>query len=44
MESLFVPEEKIKDTKNLSRLKEELNYTAIEDIRNLFRLDRETKN
>ena len=26
-----------KDTRNLFRLKKELNYTAIKDIRNLFR-------
>ena len=37
MESLSLEEEKIiKDTRNLFRLKKELNYTAIQDI-NLFR-------
>ena len=29
--------------RNLFRLKQELNYTAIKDIRNLFRLEKETK-
>ena len=40
----------IKDIRNLFRLKNELNYTAIKDIRNvfrlirnLFRLEKETK-
>ena len=39
------PEEEnvIKDIRNLSRLKEELNYTAIKDMRNFFRLEKETK-
>ena len=39
------PEEKIiiKDIRNLSRLKKELNCTAIKDIRNLFRRKKETK-
>ena len=32
-----------KDTRNLLRQKKELNYTAIEDIRNIFRLEKETK-
>ena len=43
MESLGVQEENIiKDIKNFSRLKK-LNYTAIKDITNLFRLEKETK-
>ena len=29
--------------RNLFRLKKELNYSAIKDIRNLFRLEKETK-
>ena len=29
--------------RNLSRQKKELNYTAIKDIRNLFRLEKQTK-
>ena len=33
----------IKYTRNFSRLKEELNYTAIKDIRKLFRRQKETK-
>ena len=43
MESLSLEEEKImKYIRNLFRLKKELNYTAIKDIRNL-RLEKETK-
>ena len=34
---------KKKGTTNLFRLKKELNYTAIADIRNLFRLEKKTK-
>ena len=39
------PEEEniIKDTGNLFRLKKELNYTTIKDIRNLFRGVKKTK-
>ena len=38
MENLRLGEEKIiKDIRNLFRLKKELNYTAINEIRNLFR-------
>ena len=41
MESLSLKEEnKIKDIRNLFRLKKELNYTSIKDIRNLFRLEK----
>ena len=29
--------------KSLSRLKKEIDYTAIKDIRNLFRQEKETK-
>ena len=39
------PEEEtiIKDIKNHFRLKKELNYIAIKDTRNLFRLEIQTK-
>ena len=39
------PEEQkiIKDIRNLCRLKKELNYTAIKDITNFFRQEKETK-
>ena len=39
------PEEEniIKDTRNLFRLKTELNYTPIKDVRNLFRLEKKLK-
>ena len=39
------PEEEkiIKYISNLFRLKKQLNHTAIEDIRNLFRREKETK-
>ena len=39
------PEEKkiIKHITNIFRLKKELNYSAIKDIRNLFKQERETK-
>ena len=38
------PEEKIiKDMRKLLTLEKELNYTAIKDIRNLFRREKETK-
>ena len=40
MESLSLEEENI--VKNLFRLKEEQNYTATKDIRNLFRQEKET--
>ena len=44
MESLSLEEEKIiKGMRIFFRLKEELNYTVIKDIRNLFRLEKETK-
>ena len=33
----------IKDIRNLFRLKKELNYTAIKDIGNRFRQQKETK-
>ena len=36
-------ENMIKYTRNLFRLKIEINYTAVKDIRNLFRLEKETK-
>ena len=43
-EGLTLEEENIiKDTTYLFRLKEELNCTAIKHIRNLFRLEKETK-
>ena len=32
----------IEDIRNLSRLKKELNYTAIKDIKIVFRLEKET--
>ena len=32
-----------KDTRNLFRLKKELNYTTIKDIRDLLKLKKETK-
>ena len=44
MESLrFEKENTVKDTGNPFRLKKELNYTAIKDIRNRFKLDNKTK-
>ena len=33
----------IKHTENLFRLKHGLNYTALKDVRNLFKLEKETK-
>ena len=36
-------ENMIKDTRNFLRLKEELNYNACKDIRNLSRQEKETK-
>ena len=33
----------IKDTRNFFRLKRELNYTAVKEITNLFRLEKETR-
>ena len=36
-------ENMIKDTRNLFRLKIEINYTAVKDIKNLFGLEKETK-
>ena len=44
MESLSLEEENIiNDKRSLIRLKNEENYTAVKDIRNLFRLEKETK-
>ena len=44
MHSLSLKGEKIiKDIRNLSRLKKELNSTALKDIKNLFRQEKETK-
>ena len=44
MKNLSLEEGKtIKDIRSLSRLKKELDYTAIKDIRNLFRQERKTK-
>ena len=44
MESLSLEEKNIiNHTRNLFRLKKELNYTPIKDIRNLFGLEKETK-
>ena len=44
MKSLGLEKENIiKDIKNLLRRKNELNYTAIENITDLFRLEKETK-
>ena len=44
MENLSLEEEKIiKDTRNLFTLKKKLNHTAIKDIRNHFRQEKETK-
>ena len=44
IESLSLQEEIIiKDIRNVSRLKKELNYTAIKDTRNLFRIGKEAK-
>ena len=44
MENLRSEEENIiKDIRIIFRLKEELNYTAIKNIKNLFRLEKETK-
>ena len=44
MEKSSLEEENInKDIRNQSRLKKGLNYTAIKDMRNLFRLKKETK-
>ena len=44
MESLILQEENIiKDIRNLFRLKQKQNYTAIKGIRNLFRQEKETK-
>ena len=44
MESLSLEEENvIKCIRNFFRLKIELNYTSIKDIRNLFWLEKETK-
>ena len=43
MENLIPEKENIiKDTRNLFRLRKELNYTGIKDITNLFRLEKET--
>ena len=44
MENPRPDEEKIIEViKNLFRVKKELNYSAIKDIRNIFRLEKETK-
>ena len=44
MESLSLAEESLlKVIKSLFRLKKKLNYSAIKDIRNPFRLVKETK-
>ena len=44
MGSLSLEEEnKIKDIRNLFRLKKEQNYTAMKGIRNLFRQEKEAK-
>ena len=44
MESLSLEEENIiNDKSSLIRLKNEENYTTVKDIRNLFRLEKETK-
>ena len=44
MENPRLEEEKLfKDKRNLFRLKIELNYTAIKDIRNLFRQEKGTE-
>ena len=44
MDGLNLEEENvIEDIKSLSRLKKEQNFTAIKDIRNLFRQEIETK-
>ena len=43
MESLSLEEEYIiKETRNLLRLKKDLNYTAVKDIRNLLKILRVT--
>ena len=42
--NLILQEENvIKDTRNLFRLKKELNYTAVKDKINLLRLEKQTK-
>ena len=44
MKSLSLEEENItKDLRNLFRLKQELNETAINNVRNLLRLEKESK-
>ena len=44
MENLILEDENIiKDIRNPFRLKKVLNYTAIIDTRNIFRLEKETK-
>ena len=44
IENLILQEENvIKDTRNLFRLKKELNYTAVKDKINLLRLEKQTK-
>ena len=43
MENLRSEEEKMIKYRNLFRLKKELNYTAIRDVRNLYRQEKETK-
>ena len=41
--SRFDKEKIIKDLRNLFRLRKELNYTAIKNVINLFRQEKETK-
>ena len=44
MRNPWLEEEKIiKDIRNLCRLRNELNYTAINNIRNFFRQEKESK-
>ena len=44
MESLSLEQKNIiNHTRNLFRLKKELNYTPVKDIRNLFGLEKEMK-
>ena len=45
MESLCLEKENVikDDIRNVFTLKKELNYTAIKDIRNVVRLEKETK-
>ena len=43
IESLSLKKNIIKDIRKPYRLKQELNYTPIKDIKNLFRRENETK-